>query len=139
MFNHLHNHTEYSLLDGAAKVDELVNRAKELGQTALAITDHRNMFGCISFYKACKAAGIKPIIGSEFNIVNSFEEKSRGHHLVLLAKTKKAIKISASLLRSLISSDFIMCLELIKKHCRNAAKDLFAYLLVFREKFLISC
>lgn len=76
MFNHLHNHTEYSLLDGAAKVDELVNRAKELGQTALAITDHRNMFGCISFYKACKAAGIKPIIGSEFNIVNSFEEKS---------------------------------------------------------------
>ena len=62
MFNHLHNHTEYSLLDGAAKVDELVNRAKELGQTALAITDHRNMFGCISFYKACKAAGIKPIM-----------------------------------------------------------------------------
>ena len=136
MFNHLHNHTEYSLLDGAAKVDELVNRAKELGQTALAITDHRNMFGCISFYKACKAAGIKPIIGSEFNIVNSFEEKSRGHHLVLLAKNEE---ISVSLRRSLISLDFIMYLELIKKHCRNAAKDLFAYLLVFREKFLISC
>lgn len=92
MFNHLHNHTEYSLLDGAAKVDELVNRAKELGQTALAITDHRNMFGCISFYKACKAAGIKPIIGSEFNIVNSFEEKSRGHHLVLLAKNEEGYK-----------------------------------------------
>ena len=64
-FTHLHVHTEYSLLDGSAKIKELVKRAKELGMKALAITDHGVMYGAIDFYKACLAEGIKPIIGCE--------------------------------------------------------------------------
>ena len=64
-FAHLHIHTEYSLLDGACRIPKLVARVKELGQTAVAITDHGNMYGVIDFYRACKKEGIKPIIGCE--------------------------------------------------------------------------
>ena len=64
-FTHLHVHTEYSLLDGAARIKDVVARAKELGMDSLAITDHGVMFGVIEFYRACKSAGIKPIIGCE--------------------------------------------------------------------------
>ena len=64
-FVHLHNHTAYSLLDGASKIDELMKRAKELNMPAMAITDHGVMYGVIDFYKACKKNGIKPIIGCE--------------------------------------------------------------------------
>ena len=64
-FVHLHVHTEYSLLDGACRIDGIMDRVKELGQSAVAITDHGVMYGCIDFYKAAKAAGIKPIIGCE--------------------------------------------------------------------------
>ena len=64
-FVHLHLHSEYSLLDGACRIDHLMDRVKELGQTAVAITDHGVMYGCIDFYKAAKAAGVKPIIGCE--------------------------------------------------------------------------
>jgi len=59
-FVHLHVHSEYSLLDGACRIDGMMDRVKELGQTAVAITDHGVMYGCIDFYKAAKAAGIKP-------------------------------------------------------------------------------
>ena len=64
-FVHLHLHTEYSLLDGACRISGMMDRVKELGQSAIAITDHGVMYGCIDFYKAAKAAGIKPIIGCE--------------------------------------------------------------------------
>ena len=64
-FVHLHVHTEYSLLDGACRIDRMMERVKELGQDTIAITDHGVMYGCIDFYKAAKAAGIKPIIGCE--------------------------------------------------------------------------
>ena len=64
-FTHLHVHTEYSLLDGACRIDELVKRAASLGQKSLAITDHGVMYGAVAFYKAAKKAGIKPIIGCE--------------------------------------------------------------------------
>ena len=64
-FVHLHVHSDYSLLDGAAKIGNLIKRAKELGMTALALTDHGNMFGAIEFYKEAKKHGIKPIIGCE--------------------------------------------------------------------------
>ena len=67
-FVHLHVHTEYSLLDGAARVKDLVAKCKELGMDSLAITDHGAMYGVIDFYKECKAQGIKPIIGCEFYI-----------------------------------------------------------------------
>jgi len=64
-FTHLHLHTEFSLLDGACRLDALCAAAKAMGQTSLAITDHGNMYGAIEFYKAAKAHGIKPIIGCE--------------------------------------------------------------------------
>ena len=60
-FVHLHVHTEFSLLDGACRIGKVAKRAAELGQTALAITDHGVMYGVIDFYRACKAAGIKPL------------------------------------------------------------------------------
>ena len=60
---HLHLHTEFSLLDGACRIKKLVKHVKQLGQTAVAITDHGVMYGVIDFYRACKAEGIKPIIG----------------------------------------------------------------------------
>ena len=62
-FTHLHVHTEYSLLDGASRISDLVSRAKELGMDSLAITDHGVMFGVIDFYRECLKQGIKPIIG----------------------------------------------------------------------------
>lgn len=92
-FTHLHLHTGYSLLDGSSKIPELVRRVKELGMGACAITDHGVMYGVIEFYKACKAEGIKPIIGCEVYVApgSRFEkgkEKSaeRYNHLILLAE-----------------------------------------------------
>ena len=91
-FTHLHVHTEFSLLDGSAKIKELVARAKELGMKSLAITDHGVMYGAINFYKACKGAGIKPIIGCEVYVApgSRFDREvvkgeGRYNHLVLLA------------------------------------------------------
>ena len=68
-FVHLHNHTAYSLLDGAGRIADEVARAAELGMPALAITDHGVMYGAVEFYRACKKAGIKPIIGCEAFII----------------------------------------------------------------------
>ena len=64
-FVHLHIHSEFSLLDGANRIKDLPKRAKELGMDAIALTDHGVMYGAIDFYKACKAEGVKPIIGCE--------------------------------------------------------------------------
>ncbi|MFY9416434.1 MAG: PHP domain-containing protein, partial [bacterium] len=64
-FIHLHVHTEYSLLDGASRIDDLVRKAASLEMPALAITDHGAMYGVVDFYKACKREGIKPILGCE--------------------------------------------------------------------------
>lgn len=94
-FVHLHVHTEYSLLDGACRVDGIMDRVKELGQTAIAITDHGVMYGCIDFYKAAKAAGIKPIIGCEVYVARrGMADRVHGidndpHHLVLLCENRK--------------------------------------------------
>ena len=89
-FTHLHVHTEYSLLDGAARIKELVARAKELGMQSLAITDHGNMYGVIEFYKTCVKQGIKPIIGMEAYVApRSLYDKTgqrENAHLILLAK-----------------------------------------------------
>ena len=65
MFANLHTHTEYSLLDGLSKIEPLVQRAKSLGQDALAITDHGALYGAIEFYQTAKKHGVKPIIGME--------------------------------------------------------------------------
>ena len=95
-FTHLHVHTEYSLLDGSNKINEYVSRVKELGMKSAAITDHGVMFGCIDFYKAAKAAGIKPILGCEVYVApgsrfdkEKGKEEDRYYHLVLLAETQE--------------------------------------------------
>ena len=94
-FVHLHVHTEYSLLDGACRIDGIMDRVKELGQTAIAITDHGVMYGCIDFYKAAKAAGIKPIIGCEVYVARrGMADRVHGidndpYHLVLLCENRK--------------------------------------------------
>ena len=94
-FVHLHVHTEYSLLDGACRIGGIMDRVKELGQSAIAITDHGVMYGCIDFYKAAKAAGIKPIIGCEVYVARrGMADRIHGidndpYHLVLLCKNRK--------------------------------------------------
>ena len=94
-FVHLHVHTEYSLLDGACRISGVMDRVKELGQTAVAITDHGVMYGCIDFYKAAKAAGVKPIIGCEVYVTSrTIADRIHGvdndpYHLVLLCKDRK--------------------------------------------------
>ena len=85
-FTHLHIHTEYSIQDGAIDIKDLVKKAKQDGQTAVAITDHGNMFGTTKFYKACKDEGIKPIIGCEVYTESRDGTKS-ANHMVLLAKS----------------------------------------------------
>ena len=93
-FVHLHVHTEYSLLDGACRIDALPQRAKELGQTALAVTDHGVMYGAVAFYKACRAAGVKPLIGCEVYVApgsrfgREYKVDSEYTHLILLCKNE---------------------------------------------------
>jgi DNA polymerase III subunit alpha len=94
-FTHLHVHTEFSLLDGAAEIEKLIKRTSELGMKSLAITDHGNMYGVLRFTKTAKKYGIKPIIGCEMYVAEEsrFEKKGRedrsGFHLILLAKNFK--------------------------------------------------
>ncbi|MFB0971476.1 MAG: PHP domain-containing protein, partial [Neofamilia sp.] len=90
-FVHLHVHSEYSLLDGSARIRDMVSRVKELGMNSLALTDHGSMYGILQFYKACKDEGINPILGSEVYVTaGDMTEKNQGNrqyfHLVLLAE-----------------------------------------------------
>ena len=96
-FTHLHVHTEYSLLDGACRIDQLMERVKECGQTAIACTDHGVMYGCVQFYKAAKKAGIKPIIGCEVYVATRtrFDKVNKidgNNHLILLCKNETGYK-----------------------------------------------
>ncbi|MBP2024856.1 DNA polymerase III subunit alpha [Peptoniphilus stercorisuis] len=95
-FVHLHVHSEYSLLDGSAKIQELPKRAKELGMNAIALTDHGNMYGTIAFYKACKEEGIKPILGCEVYVCDGDylkkDKNSKRYHLILLAENNIGYK-----------------------------------------------
>ncbi len=125
-FVHLHVHTEYSLLDGACRISQLVKRVKELGQPAVAITDHGSMYGVVEFYKACRAEQVQPIIGCEvyvaprsrFDKVAQFDMKP--YHLVLLCKNAEGYQ---NLIR-LVSAGYIdgfynkprIDRELLKEH-----------------------
>lgn len=97
-FVHLHNHSEFSLLDGLSKIKDMVRHVKEAGMTAIALTDHGNMYGTINFYKACVEQGIKPIIGAEIYIAKRTRtDKEAGidmdsNHLILLAKNLQGYK-----------------------------------------------
>lgn len=92
-FVHLHVHSEYSLLDGSSRIKELPNRIKDLGMNAVALTDHGNMYGAIQFYKACKEAGVKPIMGCEVYVTEEsylkFDRSNKRYHLILLAENNE--------------------------------------------------
>lgn len=108
-FTHLHLHTEYSLLDGACRIKNLMKHIKSLGQTSVAITDHGVMYGVIDFYKAAKAEGIKPIIGCEVYVAprSRFDKEygadSKRYHLILLCKNQQGYQN----LMKLVSAGFI--------------------------------
>ena len=125
-FVHLHVHTEYSLLDGACRIDGIMDRVKELGQSAVAITDHGVMYGCIDFYKAAKAAGVKPIIGCEVYVARrSMSDRVHGidndpYHLVLLCENRKGYENLCLLVSEAFIHGFYgkprVDLELLEKH-----------------------
>ena len=87
MYISLHNHSSYSILDGYETIPEMVSRAKDLGYTALSLTDHGTMRGIVEFYEECHRQGIKPIIGCEFYFCEdtSIRDKALTHHLLILA------------------------------------------------------
>ncbi|MBR4292097.1 MAG: DNA polymerase III subunit alpha [Clostridia bacterium] len=125
-FVHLHLHTEYSLLDGACRISDIPRAAKENGQTAVAITDHGNMFGVVEFFKACKKEGIKPIIGCEVYVCprTRFDKQhvvdSEMNHLVLLVKDEIGYKnltklVSAGYIEGFYSKPRVD-LELLEKY-----------------------
>ncbi|MBP9719086.1 MAG: DNA polymerase III subunit alpha [Candidatus Levybacteria bacterium] len=96
-FVHLHNHSDYSLLDGLNKISSMMEKAKDLGMHSIALTDHGNLYGAIKFYKTAKAAGIKPIIGCEIyiskkSIYDKENQEKEYNHLILLAKDMTGYK-----------------------------------------------
>jgi len=127
-FVHLHVHTEFSLLDGACRIDGLAKRVKELGQPAVAVTDHGVMYGAVDFYRACKKEGIKPIVGCEvyvtptgrsrFNKVHEFDAESR--HLVLLCRNEEGYRnLSYMVSKAFVEGFYIkprIDLQLLREH-----------------------
>ncbi|OQX90238.1 MAG: histidinol phosphatase, partial [Candidatus Coatesbacteria bacterium 4484_99] len=98
-FVHLHVHTEYSLLDGMCRIEQLIAKARDLGMRHLAITDHGNLFGVIPFYKKAVGSGIKPIIGTEVYLTSGsrFDKVSSKtprelSHLILIARNEQGYK-----------------------------------------------
>lgn len=131
-FTHLHVHTEFSLLDGAAQIDRVVDRAKELGMTSLAITDHGAMFGVVEFYEKAIKSGIKPIIGCEvytaarsrFDKEVSYD-KSQGH-LVLLVKDEEGYKNLIKIVSAAYKEGFYYKPRVDHELLRNHSKGLIA-------------
>ena len=125
-FVHLHLHTEYSLLDGACRINPLMKHLKEIGQTAVAITDHGVMYGVIDFYRAAKKHGIKPIIGCEVYVAprtrfdKVHELDGEQHHLVLLCKDNKGYENLTALVSQAWTEGFYskprVDLDLLAKH-----------------------
>src|SRR5436190_5848240 len=94
-FVHLHNHSDYSLLDGASSILGMVERAAELAMPALALTDHGSLFGAVEFYQAARKAGVKPIVGMEAYVTRGRRQdrtRDSAHHLVLLARDETGFR-----------------------------------------------
>ena len=126
-FVHLHLHTEYSLLDGAARIDKLVKILNEREAPACAITDHGNMYGTVKFFEKCKANGIKPIIGTEFYVADNYKDKTGKFdyaHITILAKNDEGYKNLCKLNFRLYS----ICLLL---HLFNTSKTSFCLLVKY--------
>ena len=126
-FVHLHVHSDYSLLDAASRIPVLVQRAKELGFQALALTDHGNMFGSLRFEQQCREAGIKPLIGCEFYVAGASrfertgtEQGNKYYHLILIAKNIEGYKNLCMLNSRAFTEGFYykprIDLELIQKY-----------------------
>ena len=125
-FVHLHVHSEYSLLDGACRIGSMMDRVKELGQSAIALTDHGVMYGCIEFYKAAKSAGIKPIIGCEVYVARRtmsdriYGVDNKSYHLVLLCENRKGYENLCMLVSEAYLNGFYgkprVDLELLEKY-----------------------
>ena len=128
-FVHLHVHSEYSLLDGSAKIKELTSRTKEMGMNSIAITDHGVMYGVIDFYKAAKNAGIKPILGCEVYVATGSrhvkEKRDEGnyHHLVLLAENESGYRNLLKLVSLGFTEGFYykprVDIELLTEYCNG--------------------
>ena len=131
-FVHLHVHTEFSLLDGCCRIPELVKRVKELGQTAVAITDHGVMYGAVDFYKACKAAGIKPIIGCEVYVAprtrfqKEHEFDAAPRHLILLCRNEEGYRNLCHMVSRSFTEGFYMKPRIDKELLRQHAGGLIA-------------
>ena len=114
-FVHLHVHTEFSLLDGACRIEALPVKAAELGQTALAITDHGVMYGAVAFYKACQKCGVKPIIGCEVYVApRSMGDREHGvdneySHLILLCKNETGYRNLCRMVSLSFTEGFYCC------------------------------
>lgn len=125
-FAHLHVHTEYSLLDGAARIGDLLDAAKSLGMKSIAITDHGTLYGVINFYKAAVARGIKPIIGCEVYVAPASRldrDKAKGYHLILLAENNEGYKNLVKLSSIAATEGFYyrprVDKEILRKHHRG--------------------
>ena len=131
-FVHLHVHTEYSLLDGCCRIDRLIDAAKNMGQTAIAITDHGVMYGAVEFYKKAKAAGIKPIIGCEVYVAprSRFDKEkffdSEYAHLVLLCKNETGYKNLIKLVSAGFTEGFYSKPRIDKELLKNHSEGLIA-------------
>ncbi len=131
-FVHLHVHTEYSLLDGACRIPLLVKRVKELGQTAVAITDHGAMYGVVDFYKACKAEGVKPIIGCEVYVApRGRTDRVHGvdssmYHLILLCRNEEGYRNLCRLDSAAFTEGFYIKPRIDKELLRQHAAGLIA-------------
>ena len=131
-FTHLHVHTEYSLLDGAARVKELVKAVKNLGMDSVAITDHGNMYGVLEFYKAAKKEGVKPVIGCEVYLAptnRKIKEEVGGvryYHLILLAENNIGYKNLSKLVSLSNTEGFYYKPRVDKEILRNNSEGLIA-------------
>ena len=121
-FVHLHVHSQYSMLDGAIRIERLVQAVKDDGMQAVALTDHGNMFGAMQLYKACKGTGIKPIIGCEvYFTADRKHEQRTPHHLVLLASGQEGYKnlvriVSLGWVKGMIRDTPVVDLEMLAEH-----------------------